>query len=98
MLKGIKSWLPLYFSGSIDPYVCTLRRDSRFSHTLFLCPGQACIASSVVAGREKQALTTTIPPSRSWITAVRNTRRCSPSPVPFCGFIRPEPPKVHSSR
>lgn len=43
MFDAIHGWLPLYMSGRIRSY--TLRRETyrRFAHTLFLCPGIACI-------------------------------------------------------
>ncbi|MCR5417574.1 MAG: helix-turn-helix domain-containing protein [Lachnospiraceae bacterium] len=39
MLEGLKSWLPLYMSGAIDPYYSIKSGGERFYHTLFICPG-----------------------------------------------------------
>lgn len=43
MIYAIRSWMPLYMSGMIESYYCTLKNGLRFSHTLFLCPEVACI-------------------------------------------------------
>lgn len=43
MLTAIQAWMPLYMSGLMEPYVCKNPRDSRFSRTLFLHCGRACI-------------------------------------------------------
>ena len=43
MSQAITSWLPLYMSGMIRSYYHTRKVGERFSHTLFLCPGVACI-------------------------------------------------------
>ncbi len=45
MTTAIECWLPLYMSGMIEPYYSRKKQGSLFSHTLFLCPGVACIAS-----------------------------------------------------
>lgn len=45
MFEAIKSWLPLYMSGMIEPYYCTEKHENRFLHTLFLCPEVACISA-----------------------------------------------------
>ena len=52
MVDAIKSWLPLYMSGLVESYYCRKQRDSRFTHTIFLCPGLACIEAGNVAGAE----------------------------------------------
>ncbi len=54
MNNAILSWLPLYPSGMIHSYYCKLPSRVRFSMTLFLCPGYACIAGSNVVGTEKE--------------------------------------------
>ena len=53
MIDAILSWLPLYLSGGIESFYCTRQKDSRFSHTLFLAPGSACIEAFHVAGQEE---------------------------------------------
>ncbi len=49
---AIISWLPLYISGRIESFYSVRPGGSRFSHTLFLCPGKACICSWHVVGNE----------------------------------------------
>ncbi len=55
MTDAIKSWLPLYPSGMIKSYYCKSRAGERFSTTLFLCPGYACISGSNVIGTENES-------------------------------------------
>ena len=43
LLSAIRSWLPLYMSGNIRSFSLRPEEYGRFSHTLFLCPGVACI-------------------------------------------------------
>ena len=50
MNLAIKNWLPLYMSGMIESYYSKKQRDPRFSHTLFLWTGHACIESFRVRG------------------------------------------------
>ncbi|WP_026659503.1 hypothetical protein [Butyrivibrio sp. AC2005] len=52
MNAAIISWLPLYMTGMIESYYHTEPGNSRFSFTLFLNPGQACIRASHVIGQE----------------------------------------------
>ena len=54
MADAIKSWLPLYPSGKVKSYYCKTRGSERFSTTLFLCPGYACISGSNVIGAEDE--------------------------------------------
>ena len=54
MIEAIISWLPLYMSGMIRSYYCKKQKNSRFSNTIFLCPGVACIKGSNVIGTEDQ--------------------------------------------
>jgi len=56
MIDAIDQWLPLYMSGSIESWSCRKQADSRFSHTLFLCPGVACIEATCIAGHEEEGL------------------------------------------
>ena len=55
MADAIRSWSPLYPSGLIQSYYCKLPNKARFSTTLFLCPGYACIFGSNVIGTEKES-------------------------------------------
>ena len=50
MTAAIRGWLPLYMSGRIEGFYSTRPGGSRFSHTLFLAPGQACICGWQAAG------------------------------------------------
>jgi len=52
MTGAIKSWLPLYMSGVVEPWYSTLKKNTRFSHTIFLCPGMACIEAFHPIGTE----------------------------------------------
>lgn len=55
MAAAIRSWLPLYLSGSIESWYSIRGGGERFSHTLFLAPGNACITGTCVSGRECDA-------------------------------------------
>lgn len=54
MEQAIESWLPLYPSGMIRAYWCRTRGGPRFSTTMFLCPGYACISGCNVGGAEDE--------------------------------------------
>ena len=54
MAAAIRGWLPLYPSGRIHSYYSLRQKNRRFSTTLFLCPGYACIFGSNVIGSEDQ--------------------------------------------
>ena len=54
MSDAIKSWLPLYPSGMIRSYYCRARNGNRFSVTMFLCPGYACISGVNAIGTENE--------------------------------------------
>ena len=56
MIAAIKSWLPLYMSGMIEPFYNSKSNDSIFAHTIFLCPGLACVESSHVKGTDSTAI------------------------------------------
>ena len=56
MTDAIRSWLPLYMSGMVESWYSTHQRNPRFSHTLFLCPGQACIEAFHPVGTERSGL------------------------------------------
>lgn len=55
MANAIKSWMPLYPSGMIQSYYCKTVNKSRFSTTLFLCPGYACVSGANVIGTEHES-------------------------------------------
>ncbi len=52
MLKAIVSWMPLYASGMIEPYYCVKSRGERFSCTIFIDKGYACVRGLCVRGLE----------------------------------------------
>ena len=56
MADAIRSWLPLYMSGMVESWYSTKKRNSRFSHTIFLCPGMACIEAFHPAGTETSGI------------------------------------------
>ena len=56
MDMAVKSWMPLYMSGMIEPYCSESERDARFSHTLFICPDVAVIEALNVVGTEDSGI------------------------------------------
>ena len=52
MTDAIRSWLPLYISGMVEARYSSGKRNSRFSHTIFLCPGMASIEAFHPIGTE----------------------------------------------
>lgn len=56
MIKGLESWIPLYMSGMIEPYISRRRVDNRFSHSMFICPNKSCIEACHVKGSESFGL------------------------------------------
>ena len=54
MNNAIISWLPLYISGMIRSFYCIKPSGTRFSHTLFLCPGHFCIKACHIIGNEEK--------------------------------------------
>ena len=52
MTDAINAWLPLYMSGLVESYYCKKTKDNRFTHTLFICPGHACISAAHISGCE----------------------------------------------
>ena len=56
MIEAVESWLPLYVSGAIESFYNHKTCGTRFSHTLFLCPGRSCITSSHPNGRDDNSL------------------------------------------
>ena len=55
LISAIEWWMPLYLSGKIVSYYCLPSAGERFSHTLFIRPGVACIAGTSAIGLENQA-------------------------------------------
>lgn len=55
MLAAIKEWVPLYMTGSIEPYYYPRIRDGLFRRTLFIAPHTAAVTSSSVGNSTKAA-------------------------------------------
>ncbi|KAF1086679.1 hypothetical protein SPSYN_00398 [Sporotomaculum syntrophicum] len=55
MLTAIKEWVPMYMTGSIEPYYYPRMRDGLFRRTLFIAPNTAALTSSSVGSRTENA-------------------------------------------
>lgn len=55
MLSAISQWMPLYMTGSIEPYYYPKKRDGVFGRTLFIAPGTVALVSSSVGGETARA-------------------------------------------
>lgn len=56
MLRGISQWLPLYMTGTIEPYYYPKKRDGVFKRTLFIASNfEAVVSSSVGSSWEQSA-------------------------------------------
>lgn len=55
MLTAISQWMPLYMSGSIEPYFYPKKRDGIFKRTLFIAPQTAAVISSSVGEQTSSA-------------------------------------------
>ena len=55
MLSAIREWVPLYMTGSIEPYYYPRIRDGLFRRTLFIAPDTAAISSGTVGSGTKNA-------------------------------------------
>lgn len=52
MVNAVSNWMPLYMSCCIEPYYTNVKGGKRFTHTLFVCPGVACISAFDPYGEE----------------------------------------------
>lgn len=52
MSNAIISWLPLYMTGMIESFYCKKPGGSRFTHSLYICPGHSAIEAFHVSGTE----------------------------------------------
>ncbi len=50
MADAMQVWVPLFMTGNVEPYYCTLNKGSRFTHMLFLRPNRAALSSLHVQG------------------------------------------------
>ncbi|MEA4895541.1 MAG: transcriptional regulator [Oscillospiraceae bacterium] len=55
MMSAISQWMPLYMTGSIEPYYYPKKRDGVFKRTLFIAPGTSAVVSTSVGGMRNQA-------------------------------------------
>ncbi len=62
MLEALERWMPLYMTGSIEPYYYPRKRDGIFGRTLFVAPGIVALTSSSVKGTEDGPTFLTIDP------------------------------------
>ncbi|MBQ3378643.1 MAG: hypothetical protein IJG50_02120 [Clostridia bacterium] len=46
MLESIEKWVPIYFSGAIEPYYCPKVRDGIHSRSRFIAEGHSALISS----------------------------------------------------
>lgn len=52
MSDAIISWLPLYMTGMVESFYCKKPGGSRFTHSLYICPGHSAIEAFHVSGTE----------------------------------------------
>ncbi|SNU04909.1 hypothetical protein SAMN06297422_10254 [Lachnospiraceae bacterium] len=52
MIEGIRSWMPLYLSGLVEPYYLNNSPGDRFSHTMFIVPGECAITAFNINSKE----------------------------------------------
>ncbi len=57
MLAAIREWVPLYMTGSIEPYYYPRIRDGLFRRTLFIAPDTAAVTSGSVGNSTSKAAT-----------------------------------------
>ncbi|MDD2190031.1 MAG: hypothetical protein PHV71_01530 [Eubacteriales bacterium] len=43
MFQAFIKWMPVYFTGAVQPYYCPKIRDGLFAHTMFIAPNNAAI-------------------------------------------------------
>ena len=55
MLSAISQWMPLYMSGSIEPYYYPKKRDGVFKRTLFIAPNVSAVISTSVGSTVNKA-------------------------------------------
>ena len=56
MFEAVKKWVPLYLSGSIEPYYYPRIRDGVFMRTMFIARGHSAIISQSTAGQSESVL------------------------------------------
>lgn len=48
LLEAVTNWIPIYMTGSIEPFCYPKLRDGIFQHTLFIAPKTAAVISSSI--------------------------------------------------
>ncbi|MCR5237862.1 MAG: hypothetical protein K6E34_11750, partial [Lachnospiraceae bacterium] len=96
MIKAITAWIPLYMSGLIEAYYCTRPGGSRFSHTLFLCPGHFCIQAYHTVGTEAKGRYNFYTSAEDLVICARNYSKLMESSEPLVSIIPEEDTDVPS--
>ena len=55
MMEALAKWMPLYMTGSIEPYYYPRKRDGIFKRTLFIAPETAAVISTSVGDMSDKA-------------------------------------------
>lgn len=55
MFAAIDFWIPLYMTGSVEPYYCPKYREHYFRRTMFIAQGVASVICTSLSGFEKTA-------------------------------------------
>ena len=56
MWEGVRTWLPLYMSGSVEPFFYPRLRDGVRKRSLFVAPGRSALVSDSIQGMDGPAL------------------------------------------
>ena len=56
MNAALRSWMPIYMSGIIEPFYSTRPLGRRFAHVLFVCPGVASVDGFISCDQENDGL------------------------------------------
>ena len=51
MWAAVRSWLPLYSTGAVEPWYCPRLRDGIFKRTMFLASGHSALVAGSVPGQ-----------------------------------------------
>lgn len=65
MLEGLAKWMPLYMTGSIEPFYYPRKRDEVFKRTLFVAPGIMAVSSSSISNMQNYAVNIMLKNSRA---------------------------------
>ena len=56
MWEAVRSWLPLYATGAVEPWFCPRLRDGIFKRTEFIAQGHSAVFGSSVPGQTDEPL------------------------------------------